>query len=333
MMQNRGIFDIFSGSSNSSAVRPSQFSTAPDSGKSPFTAVPDTGGSPFTAAPDSGKSPFTAMPESPAYPPTDPADFIPHKSTTTKSSPFMVIDDADDRPVEPFRPAKIPEKRKTESPFQIAEPSEGYGTMPTMQGMPAHAPEAAFAASASPFTPATDLGAFTADQPTAAPTSPYPAQPFASQTGFPQPAFAPPAAYASTPAPTPAPVTPAGPAVPDPIYTLSSEFASIRQIELRAIFGVDREMRPDEILQRCRALPGIRNVACIEGPDASAIESLKAMLSKLGFGGGALRIYTGSVPVEFIREGNVLLAVQTDGGFAPGVRETLMIVVRELARQ
>jgi hypothetical protein len=36
--------------------------------------------------------------------------------------------------------------------------------------------------------------------------------------------------------------------------------------------------------------------------------------------------------LEFIREGSVLLAVQTDGGFAPGVRETLMIVARELDR-
>jgi hypothetical protein len=45
-----------------------------------------------------------------------------------------------------------------------------------------------------------------------------------------------------------------------------------------------------------------------------------------------LKLYAGSVPLEFIREGPVLLAVQTDGGFAPGVRETLMIVARELGR-
>jgi hypothetical protein len=36
--------------------------------------------------------------------------------------------------------------------------------------------------------------------------------------------------------------------------------------------------------------------------------------------------------LEFIREGSVMLAVQTDGGFAPGVRETLMIIARELGR-
>ena len=36
--------------------------------------------------------------------------------------------------------------------------------------------------------------------------------------------------------------------------------------------------------------------------------------------------------MEFIREGSVMLAVRTDGGFAPGVRETLMLVARELGR-
>ena len=307
----------------------------PDTGRSPFTAAPETPASPFTPATDPGTSPFSSMPESPADPSTHGADSNTEKSTTARSSPFTVIDDADERPVEPFRPAKIPEKRKPESPFQIAEPTEGYGSIPTMQGMPGYAPETAFAASASPFTPAADFGAFTPAQQGPVPASPYPAHPFAAQQAFPQPAFAPPATYANgpAPAPEPAPTTPASLAPQDQTYMLTSEFASIRQLELRAIFGVDREMRPDEILQRCRALPGIRNVACLEGQDANAIESLKSLLSKLGFGGGALRIYSGSVPVEFIREGNVLLAVQTDGGFAPGVRETLMIVVRELARQ
>ena len=37
-------------------------------------------------------------------------------------------------------------------------------------------------------------------------------------------------------------------------------------------------------------------------------------------------------PIDFIREGSVVLAVQNDGSFAPGVRETLMIVARELGR-
>jgi hypothetical protein len=103
-------------------------------------------------------------------------------------------------------------------------------------------------------------------------------------------------------------------------------------LELRAIFGVDREMSGEEILQRSRALPGMRNIARVGPNEMATIDSLKTLLSNLGFGSGTLKLYSGSVPLEFIREGKVLLAVQTDGGFAPGVRETLMIVARELNR-
>ena len=101
---------------------------------------------------------------------------------------------------------------------------------------------------------------------------------------------------------------------------------------MRAIFGVDREMNPDEILQRSRALPGMRNIARVSPQDMGTIEALKHLLPNLGFGSGGLKLYSGSVPLEFIREGTVMLAVQTDGGFAPGVRETLMLVARELGR-
>jgi len=111
-----------------------------------------------------------------------------------------------------------------------------------------------------------------------------------------------------------------------------SDSYSIRQLELRAIFGVDREMNVEEILQRSRALPGMRNIARVNPKDMTALEGLKQLLPNLGFGGGGLRIYAGSVPLDFIREGSVMLAVQTDGGFAPGVRETLMLVARELGR-
>ena len=81
-----------------------------------------------------------------------------------------------------------------------------------------------------------------------------------------------------------------------------------------------------------RALPGMKNIARVGAGDISTIDALKNLLPSLGFGGGALKLYSGSVPLEFIREGPVMLAVQTDGGFAPGVRETLMIVARELSR-
>lgn len=105
-----------------------------------------------------------------------------------------------------------------------------------------------------------------------------------------------------------------------------------RKLELRAIFGVDREMSADEIMQRTRSLPGVRHIARIGTADVAALENLKRTLATLGFGGGAIRLYSGSVPIEFVRDGHTMLAVQTDGGFAPGVREAIMIVARELEK-
>lgn len=91
-------------------------------------------------------------------------------------------------------------------------------------------------------------------------------------------------------------------------------------------------MSPDEIMQRARSLPGIRHIARVAAADVAAVDALKSVIANLGFGAGGLKLYAGSVPIEFIRESGVLLAVQTDGGFAPGVRETLMIVARELSK-
>lgn len=90
-------------------------------------------------------------------------------------------------------------------------------------------------------------------------------------------------------------------------------------------------MSPDEILQRSRALPGIRNLTLLGAQELGVVEAFRSLLPGLGFA-GELKIFAGAVPLEFIREGAVTLVAQTDGGFAPGVRETLMIVARELGR-
>lgn len=112
----------------------------------------------------------------------------------------------------------------------------------------------------------------------------------------------------------------------------ASDSQTIRQLELRAIFRTDREMNADEILERCGALPRILNVARIGTEDVVTIEALKNLLGNLGFGSGALKLQIGAVPLEFIREGKVILAVQCEGGFAPGIRETLILAARELGR-
>jgi hypothetical protein len=111
-----------------------------------------------------------------------------------------------------------------------------------------------------------------------------------------------------------------------------ADSSSIKQLELRAIFGVDRELTEMEILQRARSLPGIRQLARVAASEAGAVDSMKRLVKGLGFGEGQVKLYCGSAPIDFVREGPVMLAVQTDGGFGPGVRETLIIVARELSK-
>ncbi len=337
----------------------------------------------FPNQPASAKdSPFAVVQEPSEVPPVN----SPFAAVARQESPFMVVDDAADaRQVEPGRPAKVPDRRKADSPFQVAEPAEGFGFEAPVKAAspfevapplsaPVNSPFAAAAVqpmAASPFSaepprgpsPATQaaIAAFgnTAWQDAPAPPVPASAPPAFAQ----QPA---PAAFVPAPPPQqqqpaaparqipavfaqpaqPAPVQQAAPAAtqapasaPAPASKVDTGFDesnsdsfSIRQLELRAIFGVDREMTTEEILQRSRSLPGMKNIARVNQQDMSTIEALKNLLPNLGFGSGALKLYAGSVPLEFIREGQVLLAVQTDGGFAPGVRETLMLVARELGR-
>jgi len=161
-----------------------------------------------------------------------------------------------------------------------------------------------------PFENDGDFG-FSASEPVADATSP-------------EPAFADPEENQMNP--------PAANPASSPPPAQSSESESIRQLELRAIFGVDHEMGREEILERSRMLKGIRKISLLADGDTGTIEVFKAMFDRLGFGSEPVKIYVGSVPVDFIREGRVALAVQTDSGYAPGVRETLIIVARELAK-
>ncbi len=304
MSTNRGIFESF----------PSQASRQ----DSPFTVVPENDGGPAAA------SPFEAA--------------------ERQQSPFTVVDEAaGEKPAEFSRPVKLPERRRMDSPFQVAEPSEGFG----FEAQPAAiSPFEAVAQppASSPFAAAPQQPAaapFAVEPQLAAPAAALPAAGFGRWAQEPAaavpPVFAPPAfgepvvqPFAAAPAPAAFAVPAAAPAPAGMDYPSDSQ--AIRQLELRAIFGVDRELSADEMLQRARALPGIRNLARVAAADLATIEGLKHLLPNLGFGTGLPKLYVGSVPLEFIREGAVVLAVQTDGSFAPGVRETLMIIARELGR-
>jgi hypothetical protein len=320
MSNNRGIFDSF----------PNQPQNQPDS---PFAVAPESG---EQAAKD---SPFTAVAQ--------------------QDSPFTVVAEAGGVKAGGFeKPVKLPERRKLDSPFQMADPSEGFGfeapaKAPAASSSPFSAPPEKSPASpfsvepqktASPSTQAA-IAAFTDWQEPAAQTpspfsavaEPAPAQipsAFAAAPEPQTPVAAPAPQPQATPAPAPQAEAPAAqqaaPAPSPQPQDAQSDSFNIRQLELRAIFGVDREMTVDEILKRSRALPGMRNIARLTPQDMASLDAVKNLLPNLGFGSGTLKLYSGSVPLEFIREGSTMLAVQTDGGFAPGVRETLMIVAREL---
>ena len=223
---------------------------------------------------------------------------------------------------------KLPERRKTDSPFQVAEPSEGFGYEAPAKGYsaapfeatPASAPLAASPFSLAPQQPAASPFSV---EPARADPSPSTQAAIAAFGNWQEPAATPapsaftePAQAFAQPAPSKhrlapiqvpaafAPVTPSAPAATDSFDASHSDSYSIRQLELRAIFGVDREMNVEEILQRSRALPGMRNIARVRSQDMAAIETLKNLLPNLGFGSGGLKLYSGSVPLEFVREGS-----------------------------
>lgn len=282
------------------------------------------------------KSPFAVADEGPAA--------SPFAVVAEPESPFAALREENPPRLAPDsgRPVKLPERRpaagdppaaEARSPFapEAMAPSPFDGPVavdsPFATAAPASAPAAA-APAASPF-------AFAQETPAAAPppvpaAAAAPVQHVVATVSVPSPTHQAPAhAPASTPGLSPA-AAPASASFDSDPY--DSESRTIRQLELRAIFGVDRELSAEEILQRARSLPGIRHVSRVPATDNATIDAFKRVIAGLGFGAGQVKLYCGSVPIEFIREGGTMLAVQNDGTFAPGVRETLMIVARELGR-
>lgn len=319
MSTTRGIFETFANQSSSPEAPP-----APAA--SPFSIAREN---PAPAAPSGAASPFAVAPASPP--------------ASRKNSPFAIV--GEESGAEEPKTSRIPERRKQEeSPFHVSEP-QGFGFEAPPQALKASPLETApqQAPASSPFTmehaTAPAPAPLQAAQPAPTP-SPFGGWPQAEATPRQEAAPQQEARIVSPPAHPQAPeafVRAAEPAAQTPQPSLgensnSDSSYSIKQLELRAIFGVDREMTHEEIVQRSRSLPGIRQIARVGESDIAAVDALKTVISNLGFGSSPIKLYSGSVPIEFIREGKTLLAVQTDGGFAPGVRETLMLVARELGR-
>jgi hypothetical protein len=109
--------------------------------------------------------------------------------------------------------------------------------------------------------------------------------------------------------------------------------SEIKQLELRAIFGVDHELNYKEIMQKARGLSGIVHVAKVNGKESAAIEALQGLASKLGLDEDEPIVL--SCPegfIDFICCDETSLAVLRNDDYAPGVRETLIIVARELEK-
>lgn len=107
----------------------------------------------------------------------------------------------------------------------------------------------------------------------------------------------------------------------------------VPQLVLRAIFGVTAEMTRDEILEKARSLPGIRRIQ-LAGPDeAGAMALVRSGVQRMGLGDpNSVVIHTNDGVLDLIEEPGASLAVLRDGDYGAGVRETLIIVAREVAR-
>ena len=106
-----------------------------------------------------------------------------------------------------------------------------------------------------------------------------------------------------------------------------------KQLELRAIFGVDHELSAQEILQRARGLPGILQVAKVTSKEAAGLEALQGCATKLGLDEEVPIVM--SCPdgfIDFVHTDETALAVLRREDYGPGVRATLIIVARELGK-
>ena len=108
---------------------------------------------------------------------------------------------------------------------------------------------------------------------------------------------------------------------------------AFQQLELRAIFGVDHVLDRQEIIQRARTLPGVRNVAVVGQQEASALSNFRQAMQGMGFGDSEeMKLNSGGGDVDFLTEGETTIAVLHEGAYAPGVQETLIIVAREIGK-
>lgn len=337
-MSQQGIFSIApDAQANGSANAHSNGASSAGANGSPFAAVSQD------AAPS---SPFAAVAQESPFQTTQPVadnqrNAIPDRRPAGQP-PAMGVAASAEAAVAPEAEANVFEvaeeaSHKVGGPFQM----NGFSEQQSAQTMEA-APVAPVASrEASPFTtvqedPRLDYEAakaelepqqdFAAVQPPQEEpvAGPAPTQPLYTAPAPQQPVQAAPAT--SVLASAPAPVA----AAPAPIANSASQF---QQLELRAIFGIDHVLGVNEILQRARTLPGIRNVSVVGSEEGAALSNFRQAMSSLGLGDSQeLKLSTGGGSIDFLSEGETTVAVLHEGAYAPGVQETLIIVAREIGK-
>jgi hypothetical protein len=112
----------------------------------------------------------------------------------------------------------------------------------------------------------------------------------------------------------------------------SPDVGVCHQTQLRAIFGVEGDLDAGDILRHAGGLPGVSQVERVHPRDVQAVEAAQRQLAALSLGLGDLTLSVGGAPIEFIREGEVLLAVKTNGHDVTRPYETLRMVAKEVGR-
>ncbi len=149
-----------------------------------------------------------------------------------------------------------------------------------------------------------------------------------------------------------------GPAAPAVVGGLLEDLtfgciSDIRQLTLRAVLGTDQTLTPQDIVDRCAALPGLK--ACVllhaagtltsQGMDETEAAAFRASAEKtrdslatlaetMGLGsGGNFTLRTDHGVRSFFLETGLCLAVwHAQPAFSGGTREKLILIAHELAK-
>lgn len=277
-------------------------------GNSIFSNSPSSNGSspsnPFASLSQKAASPFAA-----AQPESEETDA---DSAEGARSPFGFAEE-EARPVLQSEQTRLPERRSfdAEASAKTALPTSGnpFSASPSAP-MSQKEPD-----KGSPFAPSVGFEASPA--PTVRESFDRPAESYREPQPQPQAA-----AYA-----------PVASAPQQAAAASTSRGQSTRQLELRAIFGVEGEMSREQILQQARDLPGIREISVVGSGEMTALDTIGEVMSRFGYGGNSSwQISCSGGVVDFVSGENTTLAILREGRYPAGVWEKLMIVARELGR-